>query len=95
MGRNGDHHHVRNLRPGCGQRLKRSFSIFTPYLRESLKRVTSKLMLSPFNTLQINPFLYHLPQWTQFSQEVNFALDSFNHEINFILRRESSNSKSD
>jgi hypothetical protein len=50
-------------------------------------------MLSPFDALQIDPLLHHLPQGTQLPQKLDFPLHRFNHEINFRFGRESTDSK--
>lgn len=74
-------------------------SLFKPESEETSRNVHSQLverpisMLSPFDGLQIDTLLNHLPQRTQLPQKLDFALHRLNHEIDFRFCRESTDSK--
>lgn len=51
-------------------------------------------MLRPLNRIDINPLLHHLPQRAQLPQKRHPLLNSIQHIINLLIRREPSNTKS-
>lgn len=52
-------------------------------------------MLAPLNRLQVNTLLDQLPQWTQFSQEVNASLHGLQDVVDLAVGREPADTKPD
>lgn len=54
---------------------------------------TKDLVLAPFDRVQVNPFLYQLPQRAQFPQERDSLFHGLEHIVNLGLGRKPSNTK--
>lgn len=52
-------------------------------------------MLTPFNRIDVNAFLHHFPQRTQFPQEVHPLAHSLDYIIDLRFGGEPSNTKTD
>jgi hypothetical protein len=54
-----------------------------------------RLVLAPFNRVQVDALLDEFPQWTEFPQERDSVFDSFQDVVDFSISGEAANAESD